>query len=235
MKILIVNNSGNVGKSFLSRELFLPNMENGKIVEIETHNSSSSGFDVETVKIQGDEIQELNKLFFQNDDLIVDLGASQIEKFFNELKQIDISILDEIDMIVVPVIPNIKEVEDTLVLLEQLKDLDLGIRIEIILNRCEMLKKFDFFIDEAKARDYKIDTNLQLQDYRAIADLEENKLLTSEILNSDKDYKKEAKEAYKNGDNELGDNMSDMYMLKKQATAIRNDLDRVFALLIAKS
>ena len=235
MKILIVNNSGNVGKSFLSRELFLPNLKDGKIVEIETHNSSSSGFDVETIKINGNEIQKLNKLFFQNDDLIVDLGASQIEKFFDELKQIDISILDEIDLIVVPVIPNIKEVEDTLVLLEQLKDLDLGIKIEIILNRCEMLKKFDFFIDEAEARDYKIDTNLQLQDYRAIADLEENKLLTNEILNSDKDYKKEAKEAYKAGDNELGDKLSDMYLLKKQAKAIRNDLDKVFALLIAKS
>ena len=235
MKILIVNNSGNVGKSFLSRELFLPNMKNAKIVEIETHNSSSSAFNIETNKINGNEIQELNKLFFRNDDLIVDLGASQIEKFFNELQQIDMSILDEIDLIVVPAIPNIKEVEDTLVILDELRDLDLGIRIEIILNRCEMLKKFDFFIDEAKARKYKIDTNLQLQDYRAIADLEENKLLTTEILNSDKDYKKEAKEAYKNGDDETGDKLSDLYLLKKQAKAIRRDLDRVFALLIAKS
>ena len=235
MKILIVNNSGNVGKSFLSRELFLPNMENGKIVEIETHNSSSSGFDVETVKIQGDEIQELNQLFIKNDDLIIDLGSSQIEIFFNELQQMNMSILDEIDLIVIPAIPNTKEVEDTLVILDELRDLDLGIRIEIILNRCEMLKKFDFFIAEAKERKYKIDTNLRLQDYRVIGDLEDDKLLTTEILNSDKDYKAEAKAAYKNGDDETGDKLSDLYLLKNQAKEIRRDLDRVFALLIAKS
>ena len=235
MKILIVNNSGNVGKSFLSRELFYPNMKDAKIVEIESRNSSSTGFNIELNKITGNEIQELNQLFIKNDDLIIDLGSSQIEIFFNELQQMNMSILDEIDLIVVPVIPNTKEVEDTLVILDELRDLDLGIRIEIILNRCEMLKKFDFFIAEAKARKYIIDTNLRLQDYRAIGDLEDDKLLTTEILNSDKDYKAEAKAAYKNGDDETGDKLSDLYLLKNQAKEIRRDLDRVFALLIAKS
>lgn len=254
MKILLVNNSGNVGKSFLSRELFLPNMPNAKIVEIETHNSSSSSFKIETIKLNGADIQDLNKLFFKEDDLIVDLGASQIENFFKHLKQVDLSVLDEIDLIVIPVIPNIKEIEDTLVLIQQLQNLNLNIKIEVVLNRCEVLKKFDFFIEEAKERNIIVNTNLVLQDYRAIADLEENKMLTTEILGSDRDYKREAKEAFKKAANDvveiktnedgveeevdfnlLGDKISDFYLLQKQSKAIREDLDKVFALLIAKS
>ena len=235
MKILMLNNSGNVGKSFISRELIYPNLDDDKIiVEIETHNSSSSNFNANTVKISGDDFSQLSKLFFQYDDLVVDLGASQIEKFFNELRLNDKEVLDEIDLIVLPVIPNIKEVEDTLVLLQQLNKLDLGIQVKVILNRCRDIKKFDFFMSEAKELGYKINTKLQLQDYRAIQDLEEDKILTTEILASDKDYKQEAKQAYRNGDKELGDKLSDLYMLRSAAKAIRKDLDRVYALLISE-
>ena len=235
MKILILNNSGNVGKSFISRELIYPNLNDDKIiVEVETHNSSSSNFNVNTVKISGDDFSQLSKLFFQYDDLVVDLGASQIEKFFNELRLNDKEVLDEIDLIVLPVIPNIKEVEDTLVLLQQLNKLDLGIQVKVILNRCRDIKKFDFFMNEAKELGYKINTKLQLQDYRAIQDLEEDKILTTEILASDKDYKQEAKQAYRNDDKALGDKLSDLYMLRSAAKAIRKDLDRVYALLISE-
>jgi len=235
MKSLIINNSGNVGKSFISREMIYPNLKDDRlIVEIETHNSSSSNFNVDTKKLSGDDFTELNRLFFQYDDLVIDLGASQIEKFFTELKQNDKEVLNEIDLIIIPVIPNVKEIEDTLVLLEQLQKLNLDIKIEVILNRCRDLKKFDFFISEAKALNYNIDTSLQLQDYRAISDLEEDKILTTEIIASDKDFKNLAKEAYKNNNKRLGNKMSDMYMLKSAAKAIRNDLDRVYALLLTK-
>lgn len=235
MKILVINNSGNVGKSFISRELLYPNLiaEDKKIIEIESNNSSSSAFKVETLKISGNDFETLNRQIMMNDDLVLDLGASQIEKFFAEFQQND-SILEEIDFIIVPVIPNIKEIEDTLVLLEILKNANLGIRIEIILNRCQDINKYKFFIDEAKERGFNIDTNLQLQDYKAIAELEENKYLTNEILGSEKDFKALAKESYKANNIEEADMYSDMYLLQKQSVTIRKDLDQIYALLIAK-
>jgi len=235
MKILMLNNSGNVGKSFISRELIYPNLKKDKIiVEIETRNSSSLKFNINTVKIGGDDFSQLTKLFFQYDDLVIDLGSSQIEKFFSELKLNDKEVLDEIDLIVIPVIPNIKEVEDTLVSLKQLNKLNLKIQIKVLLNRCRDIKKFDFLINEAREMGYNINTKLQLQDYRAISDLEEDKILTDEILASDKDYKQEAKQAYRNGDKELGDKLSDLYMLRSAAKAIRKDLDKVYNLLVSE-
>jgi len=93
---------------------------------IESNNSSSSAFKVSTLKISGNDFEQLNRQIMMNDDLVLDLGASQIEKFFEEFQQ-NSSILEEIDFIVVPVIPNIKEIEDTLVLLEILKNANLGI------------------------------------------------------------------------------------------------------------
>lgn len=233
-KILVINNSGNVGKSFISREMIYPNMSDCKIVEVESNNSSSSEFNVQTEKISGNNFEKLNRLFMRNDNLVIDLGASQIEKFFEELEQNDKEILEEIDLIIVPVIPNIKEIEDTLTLLEELKKVDLGIKIEVILNRCRDIKKFDFFIQEAKNIGFKVDTNLSLQEYKAISSLEEEKILTTEIIANDKDYKKLAKEAYRNNDEELGDKYSDMYLLKSGSKAIREDLNKIYTSLMSK-
>ena len=39
MRIFVLNSSGNVGKSIVSREVLYPFMENAKIIEVETVNS----------------------------------------------------------------------------------------------------------------------------------------------------------------------------------------------------
>ena len=110
-KIMIINNSGNVGKSFLSRELFFPHLVDGaKIIEIETNNSSSSKYNIETIKIDGDDFETLNRQVLMSDDYVIDLGASQIEKMLIQLDA-NRNIFEDIDMIIVPTIPNVKEID----------------------------------------------------------------------------------------------------------------------------
>jgi len=232
MKIMILNNSGNVGKSFFSREFFLPNFEDGKIVEIESNNSSSSNFDIDVEKITAKEIARLNEFTLQYDNLIIDVGASQIENFFERLKQYD-NLLYEIDLIVVPVPENTKEMEDSIIVLETLSELELGIPIKIFLNKVENLSEFDFFIDEAEVRNYKIDNNLIFEKYLVVKDLDKNKILSSTITNSKKDFREMAKEAYKSGDTEKGKDLAKKVTLQQQCIALRKDLDKKFAYLIS--
>jgi len=106
MKIAMINDSGNVGKSLLSRELFYQNMKNGIIIEVETSNSSSAKFasngKINLEKIYGDEFDKLFSLMYQYDEFVVDVGKSQLERFLKELSKSS-EILNEFDFIVVPV------------------------------------------------------------------------------------------------------------------------------------
>ena len=55
MKICVLNSSGNVGKSTITREVFYPRMKDCEVVEIESINSSNSSFNMKTVKFEGSE------------------------------------------------------------------------------------------------------------------------------------------------------------------------------------
>lgn len=233
MKVMLINNSGNVGKSFFSREFFYPNMSDPLIVEIESNNDSSTDFDLNIEKITAKKLEKLNQFLLMNDDVIVDLGASQIENFLENLSNYD-DLLEEIDLIVVPVPDNRKMHKDSLTVLDLLNEAKLGIDIEIFLNQCSDIDDFDFFIAEAKARNFVIDKNLIFEKFKVVKTLDEDTLLSSFVAKSEKDFKSLAKEAYKSGDKGQGDDYADKHLLKGQCKVMREFLDKRYAYLISK-
>ena len=232
MKVMLVNNSGNAGKSFFSREFFYPNMNNPLIVEVESNNSSSTDFDLNLEKINAKKLDKLNQFLLMNDDVIVDVGSSQIESFLENLKSYD-DLLEEIDLIVVPVPQNIKIYKDSATVLDLLNEADLGIPIKIFLNQCDDIEEFDFFIAEAEARGHKIDENLIFEKFNVVKTLDEDMLLSTPISKSEKDFKSLAKEAYKSGDKEKGDDLADKHLIKGQCKAMRQYLDKRYAYLVS--
>ena len=155
MKVMILNNSGNVGKSFLARELFYFNMQNVcddvALIEIETHNSASSKFNIDTIKISGRELNTLYKQLLINDCAVVDVGASNIIALFEELAKNDVNnIIDEIDYFVVPVTNKSKIQDDTLKILLAL--IELGVpreKIKVVFNAVDDIKQMNAFIQKA--------------------------------------------------------------------------------------
>jgi len=233
MKVMILNNSGNVGKSFLARELFYINMQNDcddvALIEIETHNSASSKFGIDTIKISGKEIGTLYKQLLMNDCAVIDVGASNIIALFEELSKNDVNnIIEEIDYFIVPVTSKSKIQDDTIKVLLALKTLDIPKeKIKIIFNSVDDIKQVDTFIQKAKEI-VDIDENLVIPEYQHLNEIEKMNITTYKLANAEKDYKTLAKEAYKKGDIELGDKYAELSLMQGTAKAITKNLQNVF-------
>lgn len=83
MKLAVINFSGNVGKSTVSRHLLAPRLNDATVVPVESINSD--GTDDETIR--GRQFGELQEALALMPDAVVDVGASNVEDFINLMRQ----------------------------------------------------------------------------------------------------------------------------------------------------
>lgn len=130
LTIAIINNSGNVGKSTICDTLLYPRIPNAKKIKIETINSD--GTDDKTISAEN--IQEVFDAIDVSDVALIDVGASNIEKFTYHLRKLK-GTHEEIDYFFIPTTPKSKQQQDTLSTIETL--LELGVepdQIKVIFN-----------------------------------------------------------------------------------------------------
>ena len=138
MKVVVMNFSGNVGKTTVAGHLLKPRMGNAPIFSIESINvdASADGLDVEKMKGKkyGDLVQELMKL----DDAIIDVGASNVEEFIKLMQQYDSS-HEKFDYFVIPVVKEKKQQADTINTIQALKRLGIPKnKIRVVFNKAEV-------------------------------------------------------------------------------------------------
>ncbi len=80
IKIAVVNNSGNMGKSTICDYLLLPRLEGAKVVKVETINTDGTN----DVKISAKEFLEITKKIGAKGSVIVDVGSSNVEIFLKK-------------------------------------------------------------------------------------------------------------------------------------------------------
>jgi hypothetical protein len=233
-KILITNNSGNVGKSFISRELFYSNFKSNSkvIIEIESNNSSSESYkNVNTKKMEGKDLSTLFDNIFEHDEFVIDVGASQIIPFFTELQKSGGIDEDDIDLIIVPVTSDSKIQNDSIKTLSILNNLDLNKKVKVIFNRVDNISDIQTFIKKAKEIGYQVDPNLRILNYDAINKISELYLTVTELSQSKKDYKTLAKKAVLDKNLEEKEKYAKLYTLKKYADGIVKNLNVVYDLI----
>ena len=137
MKICVLNISGNVGKTTVAVHLLASSRPGVKMLSVERENNSDAN------DVEGIEVEELNASQFKHiyreimrsDDIILDVGASNVSLFMEELTRHSGSI-GEFDLIVIPVVPDEKQQKDTIKTINWL--LNLGIdakKIRVVFNR----------------------------------------------------------------------------------------------------
>lgn len=132
-KIAIVNYSGNVGKTTMAHDLLHFRMPDYTLIHVESVNADGK----EDMIIRGESGEQLHVEMLLNDDLILDIGSSNLEAFFRSGEN-EAEILNGIDLFVVPVIPDVKQQRDTVKTVHDL--LERGIpanRIIVIPNMTE--------------------------------------------------------------------------------------------------
>jgi MinD-like ATPase involved in chromosome partitioning or flagellar assembly len=221
MKILTVNPNGNVGKSFLTRELFIPYVNKGQGILYETvgtcsglNNIQDFYPDLKVFKTDftdfTDSMEFYQQLIF-NDNFIADIDATTFNDFTKMFEYFfpDI-IFSQFDYVIVPTLFDVKSLNDTLITISYLrKELNVSPKkIKVIINRLtdEVLKtdKYDNIFQEFYERLFvnlaipkKNFEDLYLKDFPLIKHFENRGLHLFKLAKSKTNFLKKAKKLHK--------------------------------------
>ncbi|MDA1379239.1 hypothetical protein PCI56_04290 [Plesiomonas shigelloides subsp. oncorhynchi] len=83
MKVIVINFSGNVGKSIVAQHLLKPRIDNSVVIAVESINFDGS----QDEKIKGKAFSDIMDKAMLHDNVIIDVGASNVEEFLNQMKK----------------------------------------------------------------------------------------------------------------------------------------------------
>ncbi|WP_261887492.1 StbB family protein [Vibrio aerogenes] len=133
LKIAVLNNSGNVGKSTICSIFLQRRIANAELICVETINTGSNSDHQVSSKDMIGVFQHIDA----SDVAIIDVGSSNIEGFIQGMRE-NTGAHEDIDLYLVPVTPENKQQKDTCNTIDEL--LDLGVpddRIILLLNRVD--------------------------------------------------------------------------------------------------
>ncbi|MGL4666837.1 MAG: StbB family protein [Saezia sp.] len=232
LKIAIMNNSGNVGKSMICDNLLRTRIPDAEVIKIETINSDGSNDETISAK----QIKQVFTLIDTHDTAIIDIGASNIEIFVNNLR-ISNGAHEEIDFFLIPTTPKPKQQVDTLMTIEDL--LNLGVekeKIKLIFNfhDNDLTVKQNYSIifsnDLAKTLELdKISNQMSISDNPVFDMLGELGYSFQDIANDKRDFKT----LIRSTDNkEERIQLSHLRSAQRLAISFTQELDQTFAALM---
>lgn len=135
-KIAVINLSGNVGKTTLATNWLKAYRPEAQYISIELHNASVAN-EIESVKAEefaSSEFRDIFRRLMSLDDVIIDVGASNVVEFMNQLSRYKSSV-GELDLIIVPTVPAEKQQTDTISTIEWLSKLGFPAeKIRVVFN-----------------------------------------------------------------------------------------------------
>ena len=213
MRITVMNYTGTVGKTTIATHLLSPRMGGAPIIAVESINETAAGMGVAVEQMKGDKFRELFQRMVVTEDLIVDVGASNIEDFLEGMSRLDDSHV-EFDFFIVPVTNGTKEQRETISMISTLATLGVPPeKILLLFNRVDSSVEEEFHIllnYVGKNNNATVNTQAAIYENELFDLLAIKKLSIDKLLNDPKDYKsllREKKDAEPKAKGVLGRNV----------------------------
>jgi hypothetical protein len=133
MKTVVINFSGNVGKTTIARHLLVSRLTAARLVSVETVNRDGADTTVFRAKQFGQLIESLATV----DDAVVDVGSSNAEEFLQRMRDYRGS-HEDFDLYVLPTVPALKQQHGTVTTIEALAELGVPAqKIRVLFNMLE--------------------------------------------------------------------------------------------------
>lgn len=192
MNIVLINFSGNVGKSTLTQHLFLPRIPNVKIIPIESINSSA--IDKSNKALRGQAFDTLMTRMSEAKYNIIDVGASNVEEFILQMQDHEGSV-EDFDHFIVPTVSDNKQQADTWETIRELNRLGVSPNnISVIFNRIHrhdaIDDKFDYLLQfHSRLPFCRIDHNWLIRENELFSKIKNTSLSITELAQDPADYK----------------------------------------------
>jgi len=130
MKVAVTSYSGNVGKTTIARHCLLPRIRGAQLISIESINADEN----QARALRGRQFAELQEFLQTADDVVVDIGASNVEELLAMMRRYRGS-HEDFDYFVVPAVPALKQQQDAIATLVELSNLGVDAdRVRIVFN-----------------------------------------------------------------------------------------------------
>ncbi len=230
LKVIVLNFSGNVGKTTVTTHLLAPRIPDAHVVSIETINSG----DESDVKVRGKEFGQLQEDLQSVDSAIIDVGASNIEDVIKLMSQYNGS-HEDFDFFIVPVVPKEKQQIDTISTIKALAKLGVPAqKIRVVFNMVDpsedpvqLFSGIRAFHDKEKK--FTLSPDAVIHTNEIFAKLKTSKLTIADVLNDGTDYKAQIKAA-KSPEEKA--RFAELLSVKRLASGVVSEFDAVFAALL---
>ena len=133
MKLAVINFSGNVGKTTVARHLLAPRIPGCQVVAVESINADGA----QPMTIRGRQFAQLQDYLHTVSDVVVDVGASNVEDLLALMRRYSGS-HEDFDGFVVPTVPARKQQQDTAATLSELARIGVpASRMRLVFNQAE--------------------------------------------------------------------------------------------------
>jgi hypothetical protein len=133
MKIAVINFSGNVGKTTVARHLLAPRIPSCQVIAVESINAD----DGQPVTIRGRQFAQLQEFLQSVDNVVIDIGASNVEELLKLMRRYRDS-QEDFDGFVVPTVPARKQQQDTAATLAELARIGVPpTRLRLVFNQVD--------------------------------------------------------------------------------------------------
>jgi MinD-like ATPase involved in chromosome partitioning or flagellar assembly len=133
MKVAVINFSGNVGKTTIARHLLAPRIDGAEVIAVESINADEG----QGQALRGSQFGELQEYLQTVDNVVVDIGASNVEDLLALMRKYRGS-HEDFDYFVVPTVPALKQQQDTIATLTELARLGISAsRLRVVFNQVE--------------------------------------------------------------------------------------------------
>jgi len=133
MKVAVINFSGNVGKTTVARHLLAPRIDGAQVIAIESINAD----DGQAQALRGRQFGELQEYLQTVENVVVDMGASNVEELLSLMRKYRGS-HEDFDYFVIPTVPALKQQQDTIATLAELTRIGVpASKLKVVFNQVE--------------------------------------------------------------------------------------------------
>lgn len=231
MTIVLLNLSGNVGKSTLAKHLLKPRIPSARIYPVETINTDA----FEEATIRAESFRQILEAVAINEDAIVDVGASNAEEFIRQMAKYKGS-HDDFGTFLVPTVPDPKALRDTAATIAQLASIGVPPdRIHCVVNRVTneamLLEDIDGLMNFAQQRkQFTLNPEIYIRENELFSYLQTAPETVAELAGNTTDVRAQIRAA--ETDDEKRELVSQLANTRL-AAGVQDELDQVYNALFA--
>lgn len=236
MRVLVINYSGNVGKSTIAQHVLMERLNKPTLIRVETVNSDGL---VDGEKHSANHFDDIfNSIFTAENDVVVDVGSSNIEAFYKKLTQEWAGSHEFFDYFIIPTPPSVKQQQDTATIVNDFllmgaKPEQIKLVLTMVDSTIRLENDYKVLIDAGIERKLKIEFDKLpvIHFTQLFSSLEKHELTYDEIKNDNKNHKELLASAKTPEDRKR---LSFAMLFKNGLTSYQKDLDVAFKALNLK-